>query len=139
MVIKKFDEYINELWSKGIKRSMTGEKRLENEYPYEQKREIGSEFIDTMLDYANAENECDDPEIYLEFTSFLKLDDNDFKIDEDDIYPEWDINDALDRYTIDEFLEKCRRFIENKNDLGPDRNFNFDYKRFDEILKKVGF
>ena len=126
-MIKKFEEFINEgLWSKGIERSQTGEQRIENKNKL---KDIASDFIMELYEYS--ENEFGElGELWLEFTSFLRLNDNDFKEDEDDMYPEWDLNDVLDVYTCEEFIDLCWKFINQTRDNIKE----FDYDKFKNIL-----
>ena len=130
MKVLKFEEYVNErLFKSSMDRISSGEKRKgDRDY----KRETCEEFINTMYDYAQ-DNEDNIPELFLKFTSFLKLDDNDFKEDENDIYPNWGINEVLDKYTLDEFLDKCEQFIFIcKTNYGS----KFNYRLFKDILEK---
>ena len=130
MKVLKFEEYVNErLFQSSMDRISSGEKR-KGDVDYQ--RENAKSFIDAMYDYAQ-DNEENIPKLFLIFTSFLKLDDNDFKEDENDIYPDWGINEVLDKYTLDEFLEKCEHFIFIcKTNYGS----KFNYRLFKDILEK---
>ena len=127
-MIKKFNEFIEEgFLSKTIGRAKSDEKRLEDKYD---PKKICQDFLYALYDYA--EENRDMWGLWYGLTVYLKINYDEY-LDDNKEFPDWGIDDVLDKYTLDEFVDECYMFIEKQKQIFGNK---FDYDRFKEILDK---